>query len=361
MFVLLILVAAALFGWNALFRRIWLNNLEIRLEFTEGVVYAGTRAELTEVISNRKRLPLAELEVGFRVPKGVSFLDAENIIISDYVYKRDIFSLRGMEAVTRRYHLTCMKRGHFPISQVTLHAWSFFHGSEYVTDMDQVTDELTVYAARTDISNLLSACDTILGTVESAGRLYEDPFAFASIREYTTRDPMKTVNWKASARMGELMVNTYSSVKSEQFYVFLDVTDDRILKEEDLVEKGISVAATLCQRLIRRGLEIGLAVNTDPPAVFEPQRGQDQLRRIEQFLTTDFSQGKTIPFDDLTRMPMQTQGRICVFISKDWKPSGRRSDRNEKQNLETLLAVPVKVEGVPVLRVRRLGDESREV
>ena len=47
--------------------------------------------ELTEVITNRKKLPLPVLEVGFHTRKELVFRDTENTNVSDYVYKRDIF------------------------------------------------------------------------------------------------------------------------------------------------------------------------------------------------------------------------------------------------------------------------------
>ena len=164
--IFLALVLLFLFLWKTLYQHWWRRGLEARLYFPEKTAYAGTQAELTEVLSNYKKLPLAEVELGFRVPKGILFQDAENIIVSDFVYKRDIFSLRGMEAVTRRYRMNCEKRGRYPISQVTLRTWSFFHLSRYGTESDG-TDELTVYAKRTDVSHILSFCDTISGIQES--------------------------------------------------------------------------------------------------------------------------------------------------------------------------------------------------
>ena len=344
---LIILIPALLFFWNRFFVSRWSKGLHARLSFTEKTAYAGDQAELKEVISNQKRLPLPAVEMGFRIPKGVRFLDAENIVTSDYVYKRDVFSLRGMEAVTRRYHLECLRRGRYPISQVTLRTWTLFRHTQYLLDSEQ-TDQLTVYAKRTDVSSILAYCDTILGEKESSRSLYEDPFAFASIREYSPTDPMKNINWKASARMGSLMVNTYSSVRSEQFFVFLDVSDEGIWKEEELVEKGISAASTLCQKLIQKGLEIGLAVNTDPPVVFEPKRGREQLQQMELFLTEDFSKRELCSFGHLTELPIPVKDRICVYITRD--ADAVREGR--KQSAGGVLVTPVLKEGVPVLQVR---------
>lgn len=290
------LAAAILFGWSYFYRRIWTRGLTVDLHFENSTAYAGEQAALTEIITNRKKIPLPEIEVAFRFPKNLYFTDADNVIVSDFVYKRDIFSLRGMEAVTRRYSLDCSRRGRYPISQAVVRARSPMHRSEYEYAVT-AGDELLVYAANCDVSDILARCSSVIGSVESRQRFLEDPFTFASVREYTTTDPLKTINWKATARTGSLMTNTFGSVRSEQFFILLDVSDQRILKEEILVEKGISAAASLCRALIRKGLDIGFALNLDPPVYMEPKRGSLQLRQIEQLLTTDFTQEKLTDFE----------------------------------------------------------------
>ncbi len=343
--------------WRELYMRLWSKGLRADIRFSQGTAYAGDEIELTEEIANRKRLPLPEVEAAFRIPKGVSFTDAENVLISDYIYKRDILSLRGMESVRRTYHLSCRHRGRYRISQVTLRSWSFFHSRQYeITCPDG--DELFVCPAFIGISNISVLCDTLLGTVPSRRSLYEDPFAFAGIREYRQTDSMKQVNWKASARTGSLMVNTFSSVRSQQFLLFLDVSDERILKEEALTEASISAAATLSRQMIRNGQELGLAVNTNPPAVFEPKRGAQQMARIERFLTEDFTGRAVRPLPGLiTCFTDKMRDRILVFISKEHDDALKEQlkRRTAEQNcLGAILAFPVRQDGMIVIQAERL-------
>ena len=323
---MLIFAAAVLLiflGWRRYFRNNWNRDLAMELHFGDGHVYAGNKVLLTETLENRKKLPLPFLEAAFRIPKGIWFADTENLIISDYNYKRDIFSLRGMESVTRRYELDCRKRGVYRISQVKAAAATLLHRGRYTMELDLV-DELYVYPARINVSSLVQLCDSLMGTVESRSTYIEDPFAFLSIREYTTRDPMKNINWKATAKTGKLMVNTFSSVRAEQFMIYLDIEDRNILKNEDAVEEGISIAASLCERLIRAGLPAGLMINTSPQQVFMPNRGRSRLQEIEQYLTRDFSTGETTDFIDMVlshplkeRRETNQAAVISILVSKN--------------------------------------------
>lgn len=45
---------------------------------------------------------------------------------------------------------------------------------------------------------------------------------FDQIKEYISGDDFRTVNWKATARKGSLMVNTYQDEKSQQLYSIID-------------------------------------------------------------------------------------------------------------------------------------------
>ncbi len=98
-------------------------------------------------------------------------------------------------------------------------------------------------------------------------------------------DPMKSINWKASARTGALMVNTFDSVRSQKAMIFLDVEDRGILRYEDLVEESIALAATLMRRrLLRQHIEVGFVYNGDSRQVFLPENNKRNLIIFERML-----------------------------------------------------------------------------
>lgn len=352
--------------WNLYYAKHWNANLVVSLDFLQNCVYTGERAEMTEQIENRKRMILPILEVGFHMDKNLSFYDCENTSVSDFTYKRDIFALLGRQRVTRKLYLDCMKRGYYRIDKSDLTTFSMLHRRRFSVECPAST-ELYVYAARTDVSDILVACERLMGSLQCAKRLYEDPFAFSSIREYTVTDPMNTINWKASARTGELMVNTFESTLTEKVMIYLDMEDSGILKYEHLTEESVSIAASLAQKLIGRGMEIGLCVNTTiVPSVtapvtaahgttsktsnavssaeqnretsftyIEPSTGRKHLTDIERTLSRCKSDNSVIPFTTLltpqtlegsrsiqtadteSKFPAPSEDAITIFISKN--------------------------------------------
>lgn len=331
-----------LISWNLYYARQWNKNLAVSINFMQDYVYAGEQTQMTEQIENRKRLMLPILEVSFHVDKKLSFLDCDNTSVSDYVYKRDIFALLGYQRITRRLTLNCPKRGRYRIGESWLTTFSLLHRQRFSVECP-ASAELYVYAARTNVSDIVVACERLMGSIQCAKRLYEDPFAFSSIREYTITDPMNTINWKASAKTGELMVNTFESTLTEKVMIYLDLEDSAILKYEYLVEESISIASTLAQKLIARGMEVGICVNisaqtnplnphkSDPQTVFfEPAGGKKQLNHIEQTLAKHRIGGDVISFssvlaaqDSVLQQSMKQssyntlEDTVLVFISKN--------------------------------------------
>ncbi|MCM1121482.1 MAG: DUF58 domain-containing protein [Eubacterium sp.] len=319
-----------LFLWNLYYRTHWNKNLAVTLNFLQNFVYAGEQAELSEKIENRKKLMLPVLEVAFHIDKCLTFLDCENTNISDYTYKRDIFALLGNQRITRKLTLCCHKRGYYRIDESHLTTFSMLHKRRFSIDCSADT-AFYVYAARTNVSDILVSCERLMGNIQCAKRLLEDPFAFSSIREYTVTDPMNTINWKASARTGELMVNTFESTLTEKVMIYLDMEDSGILKYEYLIEESVSVTATLAQKFIARGMEVGLCVNAEH---IEPAGGKRHLTTIEQTLAKCKSDTDVIPLPSLLSklapsqdrcertlagksFARQTEDAVMIFISKN--------------------------------------------
>ena len=326
-----------IFLWNLYYASRWNKNLTVSLNFVQNYVYAGDQAQMTEQIENRKKLMLPVLEVAFHMDRRLSFHDSENTNVSDFVYKRDIFALLGNQRVIRKLTLDCTKRGYYRVDQSYLTSYSMLHTRRFSAECP-ADAELYVYAARTDVSDIVVDCERLMGSLQCAKRLYEDPFAFSSIREYTVTDPMKTINWKASARTGELMVNTFESTLTEKVMIYLDMEDSGILKYEYLVEESVSIASSLAQKLIARGMEVGIcvnAVNDLQTILLPPAGGRKQLNNIERTLVKCKSDEKVIPFAEF--LPTQpaantsplhqtsfesSEDLVMIFISKN-------TDRNQ--------------------------------
>ncbi len=334
--------------WGIYYRCQWAKDVTVRLWFETDAVYAGQETKLYEVIENRKRMPVPVLEVGFHTRKELDFADVENTNVSDYLYKRDVFSVLGRQKITREIPVKCTKRGRYLASDVDITTHTLLHRKHYSKAVGTEA-EIYVYPKMTDVSEIVTVCEHMLGTLQCARRLYEDPFAFRTIRNYTTDDPMKSINWKASARTGSLMVNTFDSVQSQKAMIFLDVEDTGILKYEDLVEESIALAATVMRRLIRQNIEVGFVFNGRGSDVFFPENNRKNRIAFERMLAEydkedgaeDFGQLARRLFSDTFVKKPVSEDTLLLFITKNLREPLMECIRECAGERQTLVIVPV--------------------
>ena len=104
---------------------------------------------------------------------------------------------------------------------------------------------------------------------------------FYSMREYVPGDDPKRINWKASARQNELIVNETEAERITDVMVVLD-TDVTIFEEaeDELFERGIRAAASMASLLLRQGNRVGLILQGGERGSLPVGFGKRHERRI---------------------------------------------------------------------------------
>ncbi len=247
-----------------LYTKQWNKNLSVQVEYSQKEAYIGEHLELIETIENRKPLPLPVLYVKFSSSKTFLYDDMSNTVLSDHYYRNDIFSISGNQQVVRQQHFTTTERGYFVIRSIDLVASDLFmrrtHAALYKNHA-----ALYVYPKLLTNKDTIKLISSILGETRQT-RLYEDPLSFRGIREYTTRDAMHKINWKASAKTNELMVNTHFDTQSAEIVILFNIEAHVTQRSYRLAETCISMAATLLYHFHHAGLSYRMAVNLEDPA-----------------------------------------------------------------------------------------------
>jgi uncharacterized protein (DUF58 family) len=123
------------------------------------------------------------------------------------------------------------------------------------------TCEITVYPKTVDSKRFSFIRSRISGEAERKKYMLEDPFVFRGIRDYTSNDSLKNVNWKATARTGNLCVNEYNESVSRNVCILLNLEDDGMLTYDSVNEEAISLAASVAEEFIRQGINVSLISN----------------------------------------------------------------------------------------------------
>ncbi|WP_026516636.1 DUF58 domain-containing protein [Butyrivibrio sp. MC2021] len=242
------------------FGRYWERNLEVELKFDKNAVVEGEKASLTEVVTNRNFIPLHILQVNFQTDTGLVFEDETNSSITDRVNVIDVFSLRFYSRITRRLPMACPRRGYYSILQTSLNASDFFSPDIHYALRKQRTS-LYVYPRLIPFAKIEPLLQQLCGQAVTRRILYEDNFTFRGIREYVPTDPMGNINWKATARTGQVKVNIHDYTASPEVTLVLNVEPPRILFETELLEDSIRICMSLAEGLIREGVPVSLLTN----------------------------------------------------------------------------------------------------
>jgi uncharacterized protein (DUF58 family) len=108
---------------------------------------------------------------------------------------------------------------------------------------------------------------------------------FEQIKEYVRGDDYRTINWKATARNGGMMVNNYTDERSQQ--IFCVINKGRIMKMPfdgmTLLDYAINAALVLCNIAVQKGDKAGLITYAETMGTFLPaDKKSGQMGRIQE-------------------------------------------------------------------------------
>lgn len=245
---------------RVLYRKFWDKGLSIRIRFLDYSAHEGGTGTVEEQIVNRNYLPLPFLHAKFECGAGISFDNTENVSTSDRNYKNDIFSVLFYQKVTRRLSFRALKRGYYAVKSADLVGEDLFYTVHMVRSFPQDSD-FYIFPKLIDTSAFDQPLKKLIGDMTAKTFLLPDPFEFRGIRDYTISDPMNTINWKASARSGALMVNQYNSTTTKRIVIFLNLEDETLIHHGPLHEESMRIAASLAERLLFEGYPVSVISN----------------------------------------------------------------------------------------------------
>lgn len=320
MVLLTLLIMFALLIWlqRLIYSRYWSANLTIELFFSAKIGQEGEQLILNEQITSRKPLPLPWLTVKFQVSRHLLFPDNIHATVSDDYYREDLFSIGMYQRITRRLPVYMNKRGYYTIKSIDLISSDLLLTRKLVSHADS-RSILTVCPRIIPREDLQIPYQQLIGEIISRQSLNPDPFEFRTIRDYQSYDTMRSINWMATARTGDLKVNVHEVTAARDVLILLNVEPDGAFYEERLIEEGIRIAGSLTQYLIEDGVSCSLLTNARDVIsndICDVPRGRSQQHVqavLEQLGRLDLSR-KPAVFADLMRRRLAVSGACPVLL-----------------------------------------------
>lgn len=270
------------------------------------------------------------------------FLDRTSLPLGSKIPTVALAFVRAKSTSTYCFIVHPELRGQYPDGDVAI-TCSFPFGIWTATRTIKEINPLMVWPKVFPITRgktLLGCQDSETGEGERAGR-FEASFG---VREYQHGDSLRDVNWRATAKTGEIMVTQRSGPRCESVELFVDVSG---FPDQDALSDRVRVAASIAANLHESSYSMVLQLGRQRIRVRSGVDGLVQMMNAFALIALDGVDGSELPSrsTSVTTITVSSnhQGSVSVFVSE---PDARsRSPRQQVHRVidrAASLAFPLK-------------------
>jgi uncharacterized protein (DUF58 family) len=209
------------------------------------------------------------------------------------------------------YQLRPTKRGVYNFGNIRLFAASPIHFFTRRFTLDEPTD-VAVYPSYLQLRKyqLLAISNSLSEAGVKKIRRFGHSMEFEQIKEYVQGDDYRTLNWKATAKSGQLMVNTYSDEKSQQIYCVID--KGRVMKMPfeglSLLDYAINASLVLSNVALMKQDKAGLVTFAEGVGAFV--KADKKALQMQMILETLYSQKTRYLETDFERLYVTLKTKV---------------------------------------------------
>lgn len=228
-----------------------LKYLQVSRRFTDHI-FAGERSTVEISIENKSLLPAP----------WVRYDESAPVDLSGSGRLMHALALGPREKVQLHYELAGSQRGLYQVGPGRVAAGDLFGFADVTGRVDEARP-LVVYPRVISLSAAPLTSRAPHGTIASRQPIFADPARVNGVRPYQPGDPVRSIDWKTSARAGGLQVKKTEPAVSLTTALFLDLHSPAYSRHLRYYapEWAIVVAASLANYLVEQRQDVGLGSN----------------------------------------------------------------------------------------------------
>ncbi len=180
---------------------------------------------------------------------------------------------------TLNLRLRCLRWGNYRVGDVRLRARDRLGLTVWESRVDR-GNRLRVYPLPETLRRIVPPVSTQLYTGNEVARQKGDGMEFADLRLFAPGDRVRSINWRASARRDELVVNERHPERNADVILFLDTFADARSGGRSTLDLAVRATATLAARYLERRDRVGLVSFGGVLRWLTPGMGTTQQYRI---------------------------------------------------------------------------------
>jgi uncharacterized protein (DUF58 family) len=165
--------------------------------------------------------------------------------------------LEAGEERTLTYRLSCARWGGFAPGRIFLRARDRLGLYVFEAALDRRVP-LRVYPRPEHLLRVLRPVETQVFAGNQVSRAKGEGIEFADLRPFAPGDRIRRINWRASARRGDLVVNELHPERNTDVIIFLDSFSEAREEDAGTLELTVRAAATLAERYLARKDRVGI-------------------------------------------------------------------------------------------------------
>ena len=265
----LLLVVGSLVIVLALAARVWeryaFHSVSHSRTISRQRAFIGDIVDYTVSLDNDKVLPLIWVDIQDSFPDGLELAGAtmRGTGLESNRQHAITTSLLPYQKATWKYSMRCSERGYHRIGSVRLRTGDIFGFSSAETRFSEC-DHILVYPRLVDLEGILFPPEHPLGDVRGSKPLYFDTSRAVGLRDYRPVDPLKHIDWKATARSRRLQTKVFEPVVSLNMLIVMNGSSREITwqgSNRRLFERTVTLAASVANLADRRGYTYGVVSN----------------------------------------------------------------------------------------------------
>jgi len=224
-----------------------------------------------------------ELEVALEAAVGAErlelLLELPRELVVDGGENPVLLRMRDGERRDVSFRVRCKRWGAFRVGRLYVRASASFGLFRHEAVLDRRVP-LKVYPTEEGVRNLLRPRETQVFSGNHVAREKGEGIEFADLRPFVPGDRIRRVNWRASARRGELWVNEHHAERNADVVILVDSFAEVRQGERTTLDPALRAAASLAARYLRQKDRVGFLSFGGFLNWLLPSTGTNQLYRI---------------------------------------------------------------------------------
>ena len=227
--------------------------------------FVGDSLDYSVTLSNDKVLPLIWVDIQDHLPPELDLPGATVRGTGLEVGRehRITTSLLPYQRVTWKYLLRCRARGYHRIGPARLRSGDIFGFTAFEAPLTGAA-HILVYPRIVNLRELMLPSEHPLGETRGLNPVHQDTSRFFGLRDYQPQDPMKHIDWKATARRGGLQTRLFEPAVSLNALIAMNAATGQFAwqgSNRRLFERTVTVAASVASHCAGEGYSFGLVSN----------------------------------------------------------------------------------------------------